>query len=155
MRRRNHADDEVDDIEPDGGIADPADLAQASNETASHADSHDDDHHGDEADLGVGDLLDVESLAKNQDRDREELLEGLGDVDEVSHLPAVESQERVTETLHRVARRIEVEESLPDDIATPGSEDTEDQVESNAGAVADGSEDEPFEVLALLWACIL
>lgn len=64
---------------------------EASDESSEHSNSHDDKHHTYEANLRVCDLLNVQGLAENQDRHREELLERLGDVDEMARFHAEEA----------------------------------------------------------------
>jgi hypothetical protein len=69
-------------------------------------------------------------------------LEGLCDVDGVTGFLAEQTEERITVAHHGVARRVECEVDLPDGPSRVSSEDTEDDVESNTGAVADTGKDE-------------
>lgn len=89
----------------------------------------------------MGNLLNVEGLAEDQNGHREELLEGLGDVDEVASLHTEQAQKGIAKALHRVARRVEFEESSPDDPTAPRGEDTEDEVKSHTGAVSHAGKD--------------
>jgi hypothetical protein len=68
-------DDKVDDVEPDGSVRNPPDLLQASNETTEHANYHDNNHHGHKAKPAFSNLFNIQRLAKDQDRHRQELLE--------------------------------------------------------------------------------
>jgi hypothetical protein len=142
-RGRNSPDDEVDNVHPHSGIRNESNLLQASNESSEHSHNHDDNHHGYEANARMSDLLNVQSLAEDQDGHGEELLERLGDVDEMAHPHAEEAQEWITKALHRVARGVEIEESLPDNPATPAREQAKDEVESYTGAVAHAGKDKP------------
>lgn len=84
-------DDKVHNVHPHGGIRNPSNLPQASNEPSKHSDSHDNKHHTYEANARVSDLLNVQRLAEDQDSHGEELLERLGDVDEMAHAHAEEA----------------------------------------------------------------
>jgi hypothetical protein len=55
---------------------------------------------------------------------------------------AEQTEEGITVTHHRVARRVEFEVDFPDSPSRESSEDTEDNVESDTGAVADTGKDE-------------
>jgi len=138
----NHDDEEVGDVDEDGGVGEPSDLGQTADDSRKHADDEDDAHHSREADLALAELGKVNSLAENQDSDGQELLERLCDVDGVTGLLAEQTEEWVTVTHHGVARRVECEVDLPDGPTRVSSEDTEDDVESNTGAVADTGKDE-------------
>jgi hypothetical protein len=83
------------------------------------------------------------------------LLERLCDVDGVTGLLAEQTEEWVTVTHHGVARRVECEVDLPDGPTRVSSEDTEDDVESNTGAVADTGEDESSLTLVFHAAIII
>ena len=99
----NHDDEEVGDVDKDGGVGQPSDLGQTANDSRKHADNEDDAHHSREADLALGELGKVDSLAQNQDSDCQELLERLCDVDGVTGLLAEQTEEWVTVTHHGVA----------------------------------------------------
>lgn len=138
----NHDDEEVGDIDEDGGVGQPSDLGQTADDSRKHADDEDDAHHSREADLALAELGKVNSLAENQDSNGQELLERLCDVDGVTGLLAEQTEKWVTVTHHRVARRVEREVDLPDGPSGVSGEDTEDDVESNTSAVADTGKDE-------------
>jgi hypothetical protein len=70
----------------------------------------------------------------------------LCDVDEMTHIHAKQAQEWVTKTLHGVAGRVQVQESLPDNPTTPCSEDAEEEVESYTSAIANTGEHESGHV---------
>jgi hypothetical protein len=99
----NHDDEEVGDVDEDGGVGQPPDLGQTANYSGKHSDEENDAHHSREADLVLGKLRKVDSLAKNQDGDCQELLEGLCDVDGVTGFLAEQTEEWVTVTHHGVA----------------------------------------------------
>lgn len=99
----NHNDEEVGDVDKDGGVGQPSDLGQTANDSRKHSDEEDDTHHSREADLALAELGKVDGLAKNQDSDCQELLEGLCDVDGVTGFLAEQTEERITVTHHGVA----------------------------------------------------
>jgi hypothetical protein len=66
----------------------------------------------------------------------------LCDVDGVTGFLAEQTEEWVTVTHHGVARRVECEVDFPDSPSRPSSEETENDVESNTGSVADTGKDE-------------
>lgn len=92
--------------------------------------------------MSLGDLRNVGRFTQDQNGYREELLQRLGDVDEVARAFAEEAEEGVAVTHHGVARRIEIEVDFPDGPAGEGGEDSEDQVQCHTGAVSDTGEDE-------------
>ena len=92
--------------------------------------------------MSLGDLRDVGRFTQDQNGYREELLERLCDVDGVTGFLAEQTEEWVTVTHHGVARRVECEVDLPDSPSRVSSEDTEDEVDGNTGAVADTGKDE-------------
>lgn len=55
---------------------------------------------------------------------------------------AEDSEEKIAETQHWEARRVQLDEDLPEHETRDTSEDTKDDVEGNTGAVANTSEDE-------------
>jgi hypothetical protein len=75
-----------------------------------------------------------------------ELLDRLHDVDEVTRFSSIDPIKRVTEALQRKAGRVEGQEDLVEDLATPEGRQTEDDVESHSGAVPNTSKDESKEV---------
>jgi hypothetical protein len=66
----------------------------------------------------------------------------------MTHFYTEESQEWVTEGLHRIARGVEEQESLPDDPAAPSSEDTKDEIESDTSTVANTGEYESVKIVS-------
>jgi hypothetical protein len=78
--------------------------------------------------MPLGDLRDIGRFAKDQNGYREELLQRLGDVDEVTRAFAEKSEEGVAVTHHWVARRIEIKVDFPDGPAGEGGEDSENEV---------------------------
>ena len=92
--------------------------------------------------MSLGDLRNVGRFTQDQNGYREELLQRLGDVDEVTRAFAEEAEEGVAVTHHWVARRIEVQVDFPDGPAGESGEDSEDDVQCDTGAVSDAGEDE-------------
>ena len=133
----NHDDEKVGNVHEHGCIRQPSNLGQTADDSRKHADDEDDAHHSREADLALGELSKVDSLAQNQDSDCQELLEGLCDVDGVTGLLAEQTEEWITVTHHRVARRVEFKVDFPDAPSRESSEGTEDKVEGNTSAIAD------------------
>jgi hypothetical protein len=78
--------------------------------------------------MSLGDLRDVCRFAQDQHSYRQELLQRLGDVDEVTRAFAEKSEEGVAVTHHWVARRIEIKVDFPDGPAGEGGEDSENEV---------------------------
>ena len=89
--------------------------------------------------MSLGDLRNVGRFTQDQNGYREELLQRLGDVDEVARAFAEEAEEGVAVTHHGVARRVEFKVDFPDAPSRESSESTEDEVEGNTSAVADTS----------------
>jgi hypothetical protein len=129
-------------VHKDSCIRQPSNLRKTANDSGNHADSKHNAHHSREADRALGNLRYICCLAQNQDGNREELLERLSDVDEMTRFLAKESEEWITITHHWVARGIEFEVDFPDGPAREGGEYTEDDIESDTSAVADTGEDE-------------
>ena len=144
----NHNDEEVGDVDEDGGVGQPSDLGQTTNDSGKHSNEEDDAHHPREADLVLGKLRKVEGLTKNQDGNCQKLLEGLCDVDGVTGLLAEQTEEWVTVAHHGVARRVECEVDFPNSPSRPSGEETEDDVESDTSAVADTGKDVASSLLA-------
>lgn len=138
----DHDDQEVGNVHEDGCIGQPTDLLQAADDTRDHADAENDDHDCREANMSLGDLRDVGRFTQDQNGYREELLERLCDVDEVTGAFAKESEEGVAVTHHWVTGRIEVQVDFPDGPTGESGEDTEDKVQSDTSAVSDTRENE-------------
>jgi hypothetical protein len=136
-----HDDDEVDNVHPHGQMADPAEMLQLAHEAGSDTDKHDDKNDDNVANLLLGNLVEKCGVSENDDGDTEELLQRLGDVDEVTTPWAEDSQEGVTETQHGETRRVEAEEDFPDTEGSECSGDTEDDEEGNTRAETDSSKD--------------
>lgn len=126
-----HDDDEADDVEPDGSVGEPAETLQGANATQSHTADGEDEQADDEADALVGKLGDSSSVSENQHGDSHELLDSLGDVDEVAGVFAIDTVKWVTETHHWVAGRIKTEEDAPDQVTSNTSSETEDEGHAN------------------------
>lgn len=101
----------------------------------------------------MGNLLNVQSLAEDQDGHGEELLQRLGDVDEMPCLDAEQAQKGIAEALHWVTRRVKIEEGFPDDPAAPCGEDAEDEVQSHTSAIADAGKDESIRNKLSVTSC--
>lgn len=80
----DHDHDEADNVQPHRRISQPTQALQRSDHSQNHTDHHEDDHAGDEADALAGQLSNGLSTCKNQHGHSHELLERLGDVDEVT-----------------------------------------------------------------------
>lgn len=92
--------------------------------------------------MSLGDLRDVGRFTQDQNSYRQKLLERLRNVDEVTRAFAEETEEGIAVTHHGVARRVEIHEDFPNGPAGEGSENTEDEVQRDTGAVSDTGEDE-------------
>lgn len=138
----DHDHDEADNVQPHRRISQPTQALQRSDHSQNHTDHHEDDHAGDEADALVGQLSNGLSTCKNQHGHSHELLERLGDVDEVTGFLAVYTEEGIAVRQERVSGRVESQEHTPQNPAREGSSDTEDQVEGYTGTVADTGKDE-------------
>lgn len=138
----NHDDDEGDDVDPDGQVGEPTDTLQRSDATENHADHHEDDETGDEANLFARQLSNGCTAAENQDGNRHELLNGLGDVDEVTSEWTVNSEVGITERDHGEARGVEAKEDPPQNVARESSGSTKDNVQSDTRAESDTGKDE-------------
>src|ERR1700761_6112950 len=87
--------DEADDVQPHGQVAQPTQALERSNTTAENTHNHGDNHGDNEAQLGSRQLRNDLAVTQDQHHDGTELLEGLGDVDGMPCLGTKHSQEEI------------------------------------------------------------
>lgn len=118
LRRSNHDDDEVDDIQPNRQVAHPPQSLESPDCSRENTNHGNNDNDNDKADFVLGYLTEKRSIAEHDYRDGEKLLKSLSEVDEVAVFRAEYAQDWVAKTHHWEASGVKADEALPD--AVPG-----------------------------------
>jgi hypothetical protein len=128
-------DDETDDVHPDRGVCQPTDALQASDVANDGTEDGEDEDADDVADVLVRELADERARSEGEHGNGHKLLDGLGDIDEVARLGAIDTEEGVTVADHGETSRVKAQEDLPEDPTRVPSSDTEDKIETGGQAV--------------------
>lgn len=103
-------------------------MLQAAHESTNHADNHEDKEADNVADLRIRQLSNDLPTSENQDGHRHELLQRLGNVDEVARRTAVDPEEGVAITQYGISGGVEAQVYVPQDPTTKSSCNAEDHV---------------------------
>jgi hypothetical protein len=93
-------------VDPHSKVCEPTESLQSSDLANNYTRSHEDNKADDEADASFRDLRDGLAVRENEDGDREQELNCLQDIDTMPCPSAVNSEEAVCITLHRVSVRV-------------------------------------------------
>jgi hypothetical protein len=96
-------DKEADDVHPNGRIGQPPDMLQAAHQSTNHADNHEDKEADNVADIRIRQLSNDLATSENQDGHRHELLQRLGNIDEVARPRAEDPEEGVAKTQYGIS----------------------------------------------------
>jgi hypothetical protein len=108
---RNKQNEQVD---PYGEICQPAESLKCSDLADDHASGHEDDQAHNEADAGLRHLRDGLTVGENEDGNRKQELDCLQDIHAVSCPSAVNSEEAICITLHRISVGVQCHEDFPE-----------------------------------------
>lgn len=131
-----HGNKQNEQVDPYGEICQPAESLKCSDLADDHASGHEDDQAHNEADAGLRHLRDGLTVGENEDGNRKQELDCLQDIHAVSCPSAVNSEEAICITLHRISVGVQCHEDFPELESEVHSEATENSVQGHTWSAA-------------------